>query len=353
MKRFVFVALALVLVFGLVFSGCGGSSVKMSPEEFYKGKTIRFIIPYGTGGGYDTWGRMIAPYIAKHTGAANAIPENISEGAGRVGQNMVYNDKNADGLMVALTGADEMAMSILLGNTEGMEFDWLKFAWLGRVTYEDAVLLANAKSPFTTIEGLVNAKTTIKAGGHEKLAAQLAGACLTASALNLNVKAILGYAGSKETTLALQRGEVDIATMSGASAVKLVGDEVKAVFIVGETRMPALPNVPTIFEAAKAANIPVTDEGAKFIKLWYTTRVLMRELFAPANTPADRVEFLRDAVEKMMNDPDFKAEVNKAKYETQYLRGDAAQKMAKETMDSLKSVNMAEFKKVLLEKYYK
>ncbi len=353
MKRFVFVALALVLVFGLVFSGCGGSSVKQTPEEFYKGKTIRFIIPYGTGGGYDTWGRTIAPYIAKYTGAANAVPENISEGAGRVAQNMVYNEQDPDNLMVCLTGADEMAQSTLLGNTEGMKYDWLKYQWLGRVTYEDAVLMANKKSPYTTIEGLVNTKTTIKAGGHEKLAAQLAGSILAAHALNLNMKAILGYAGSSETTLALQRGEVDIASMSGASAVKLVGPDVAAVFIVGETRMPALADVPTIFEAAKAKNIPVTEEGTKFIQLWYKTRVLMRVLLAPPKTPPDRVEFLRDAVEKMMNDQEFKDAVKKAKFETQYLRGDKAQQLAKEVMDSLKGGSLDQFKYVLLEKYYK
>ena len=33
-------------------------------EDFYKGKTIRFIVGQAAGGGYDTYGRLIARHIS-------------------------------------------------------------------------------------------------------------------------------------------------------------------------------------------------------------------------------------------------------------------------------------------------
>ena len=53
-----------------------------SPEEFFKGKTVRIVVGYGPGGGYDIYARMIAPYIAKALGAS-VIVEN-QPGAGGI-----------------------------------------------------------------------------------------------------------------------------------------------------------------------------------------------------------------------------------------------------------------------------
>ncbi len=44
----------------------GGSSAVSRAEDFYKGKTIRFIVGYAPGGGYDTYTRAIARHIGKH-----------------------------------------------------------------------------------------------------------------------------------------------------------------------------------------------------------------------------------------------------------------------------------------------
>lgn len=37
-----------------------------SADEFYKGKTIRFIIGFSAGGGYDSYARTVARHIGKH-----------------------------------------------------------------------------------------------------------------------------------------------------------------------------------------------------------------------------------------------------------------------------------------------
>ena len=39
-------------------------------DDYYKGKTIRFIVGFGAGGGYDSYSRMLAPLFSKELGAS-------------------------------------------------------------------------------------------------------------------------------------------------------------------------------------------------------------------------------------------------------------------------------------------
>ena len=62
-KMLVVLVLLLGLGPGLAVSADGDAAA------FYDGKTIKFIVPYKAGGGYDTYSRLLAPALEKHTGA--------------------------------------------------------------------------------------------------------------------------------------------------------------------------------------------------------------------------------------------------------------------------------------------
>ena len=50
----------------------------------FPNKNITFIIPYGPGGGFDTYVRKIAPLIAKHLpNKVNVLPKNVTGAGGR------------------------------------------------------------------------------------------------------------------------------------------------------------------------------------------------------------------------------------------------------------------------------
>src|SRR4051812_14667046 len=44
-------------------AGQGGTA---STEDFFRGKTIRIIVGFAAGGGYDAYARMIARHIGRH-----------------------------------------------------------------------------------------------------------------------------------------------------------------------------------------------------------------------------------------------------------------------------------------------
>src|SRR5690242_21794994 len=70
-------AAAVVLLAGLY-----SHASAQTPEQFYAGKTIDFVIGYPTGGANDVWARVIARHIGKHIpGKPNVVPQD-EPGAG-------------------------------------------------------------------------------------------------------------------------------------------------------------------------------------------------------------------------------------------------------------------------------
>ena len=52
-------------------------------SDFYKGKTIRFVVGVGAGGGYDAYSRMLAPRFAKELGAKVVVSNQPGAGGMR------------------------------------------------------------------------------------------------------------------------------------------------------------------------------------------------------------------------------------------------------------------------------
>ena len=49
--------------------------------DFYRGKTMKVIIGYGPGGGYDLYGRLAAEFLGRHIpGSPTIVPENMPGG---------------------------------------------------------------------------------------------------------------------------------------------------------------------------------------------------------------------------------------------------------------------------------
>src|SRR5687767_15950298 len=81
-------ALALSLAFGLVMAA-SPVAAQESEQAFFSGKTVRFVVGFGAGGGYDSYARMLAPYLSKTLGA-KVIVENRPGAGGLVALNGVY-----------------------------------------------------------------------------------------------------------------------------------------------------------------------------------------------------------------------------------------------------------------------
>ena len=53
----------------------GAQASAQTTEEFYRGKTIDFVIGYAPGGSNDVWGRLLSRHIGKHVpGKPSVVP---------------------------------------------------------------------------------------------------------------------------------------------------------------------------------------------------------------------------------------------------------------------------------------
>jgi tripartite-type tricarboxylate transporter receptor subunit TctC len=61
-----------------VFASCAGGARADPIADFYRGKTIRMLIGYGPGGGYDLYARLVAEFLPRHLpGNPTIVPENM------------------------------------------------------------------------------------------------------------------------------------------------------------------------------------------------------------------------------------------------------------------------------------
>ena len=98
-----------------------GAAQAQSPAEFYKGKTVEFLIGYATGGSNDTYSRMIAQHMGKHIpGNPTVVVRNMPGAGSFLAVNQIFNNSAKDGTVVGL-GAPTLPLDEKLG-TNGVRF---------------------------------------------------------------------------------------------------------------------------------------------------------------------------------------------------------------------------------------
>ncbi len=98
------------------------------------GKTVTLIIGFGTGGGYDLWGRTVARHIAKHLpGKPTVVPQNMPGAGSLRGREHISTRPRR---RTAPCSASSPATPALgpLSNAPGARFDATKLSWLGSPT---------------------------------------------------------------------------------------------------------------------------------------------------------------------------------------------------------------------------
>ena len=110
-------------------------------DDFYKGKTINFIIATATGGGYDTYSRLIARHLGRHLpGQPTVVPQNMPGAAGIRAANYLYSAAPKDGTTIGMLDQATYLDQIL--GTPGLAADASRFNWIGRILSNSAVLHA-------------------------------------------------------------------------------------------------------------------------------------------------------------------------------------------------------------------
>jgi tripartite-type tricarboxylate transporter receptor subunit TctC len=296
----------LVLAVTLTMSGAmldarSTAVAQESDAAYFEGKTIRLIVGYSAGGGYDLYARMIAPYLGKAL-SANVIVENQPGAAGMTALNRLYVSQ-PDGLQLMLAGGTAASMAQLLGE-KGVRYDLAKVGYLGLVSRSPYVWVVAPGSPIKTASDAARQGKRIVWGATGPMDGLSDGASFTCEALALDCKVLLGFKSTNEVALALARGEADAIYTSDPAAINYVrAGNARAIATMARTRSVFFPDLPTIFEAVELK----PDQ-----QWWFDFRSnvdnLGRILIVPPGMAPSRLAFMQEAARKALSDPELIAE---------------------------------------------
>ncbi|MBI2953825.1 MAG: hypothetical protein HYY30_05895 [Chloroflexi bacterium] len=290
----------LALVLGLMVA-CSQGPTNISPEEFYRGKTVNWIVSSDAGTNADLQARIIAPYLAREIGATIKV-DNMGTDEG---DNWVYTEAKKDGLTFVHKSTGALMSNDIL-KAPGVLYEAEKFEYISDVDPTLRMMSVYPDSPYKTLDAFRKAKG-LKAGGTSaKGSIAISGAVLS-EVLGLDAKVITGYSGSSRVALATKQGEVDFFVVSDTSA-KLAQDDGMVVNLLtpNEQRSEALPDVPTMYELG--VKVPKDLEGALEFVL-----ASGQALAFPPGTPADRTEYMRKVFDKLGTDKVVQADLTKLK----------------------------------------
>ncbi len=295
-----------------------------SPEEFYKGNTLRILIGHPPGGSYDLYARLAADFIKKHIpGNPTTIVEHKPGGGGLVATAFFYAQAPRDGSVIGLF-PETIAHTQLLEPKAG-QWKVEEMSYIGSFASVNAAFVIRKNSPAKTVEEMK--KTQINVGCTGVNAQSCQHPALLKSLAGLKFNMITGYPGSAEFVLALEKGEVDLVSSAwnnwrATHADRFKSGEFVAVIQGGLRRNKELPNVPLMQEL-------VADEKLrKVIEFANAGAAIGRALIAPPGLPADRLAVLRAAFDKMVRDPEFLAAAEKRRAEIDPTPGVEVQKDA-------------------------
>ena len=300
--------LALSIVAILIVAGRDGARA----QSFYEGKTLRLIVGFAPGGGFDTYARVLSRHMGRHIpGNPTIVVENMTGAGSLISANHLYRVAKPDGLTIGhFNGA--LFLGQALGQP-GIEFDARKFELIGAPIREDSVCAMTRASGITSIEKWMAAKTPVKLGGVAPGGTPDANARILKAALGLPIQLVSGYKGTAEIRLAAASGEVGGACWSWESMRStwrsaLDSGEAVVVLQTSARAFPDLAGVPLAQSLAK------TDEARQLIKVGIQNpAAFARPLALPPGTPKDRVLLLRRAFHETLKDSAFLAEAEKAK----------------------------------------
>jgi len=305
---------------GSLLPGCLLLSLAHTPvgaqADFYKGKTVTLVVGSRVTGSLSIGAQLMARHIGQHIpGNPTGILRQMPGGAHLNATNYVYNVAEADGLTI-LAANPAVATAQLL-KVAAVRFDVRKLEWLGSSGAEGAIFSIRPDLPYKTFQELRDSQHELIAGTTGPGSNAHDVPLLLKEFAGLKIKLVSGYAANADIRLALERREVDAWT-SMATTIRLAGERGIVRPLVRSSRAP----VPTLNHLPVDEDLATSDLGRSLMLIRGTPLAIGRPYGVRPGTPPERVAMLRDAIAKVLADPQFLAESKQVQIEMEHITAD-------------------------------
>ena len=306
------------------------SANAQSGGGFYADKQIGIYVGFAAGETYDLYARVAAAYLPRYIpGRPTIITHNMPGIGGLKVANYLATQAAKDGTAIGMS-TQSVALEQALKNP-AVQYDVRTLKWIGRMAPIVQFIVASREAQVKTFEDVRHKEVILSATSPSgmtyvipQVLNRLAGA---------QFKIVSGYNGSSGALLALERGEVQAATMTYTNIFVekpdwLASGQVVPLISNIDKRYDRLPNVANLVE------VGLTPENRKILLLYSSVATLGRAFAAPPEIPADRLQVLRTAFDKMAADPEVQDELKKRNLlEFDPVSGAEMERLIAETLD--------------------
>src|SRR5918992_3359947 len=327
---------ALAIVFGWLDWSFAAQPAKSGFDEkavadFYRGKTLRIVVGFSAGGGYDQYSRLVARHLAKYIpGNPAVIVENMAGAGSIIAANHTFNAAPKDGTLIGNISGP-IILEQLFANP-AVQFDLAKYRYLAVPVSETYVIVVTRKPGVTKLDELIGPKGKQVAFGAIPGSTVEHGAILMRDVVGANLKVVSGYKGTADVRMAIDGGEVDgfvntWQSLKITSIDKFKNGEWLVLAQLSEKSIKDLPmpNVPTIPMIAR------NNEERQILKFGTSTPNEFGKVYVlPPEAPPDRAAALEAAFAKAFADKELLADADKGRLEIDPVIGDDIRKLVAE-----------------------
>jgi tripartite-type tricarboxylate transporter receptor subunit TctC len=285
-------------------------------EDFYKSKSINFIVGFNTGGSADAYARLIGRHISRHIPGSPKVTIRNMQGAGSLNAaNYIYNVSQRDGSEIGLF-AGHLAIDPAI--SEGaFKYDAQKFGWIGSPAAAVNVCISRKESTFTSLHDVIKNEMIIGTTGAAGNSTYDMPTILN-NIVGSKFKLVKGYAGSAALNIAMIRGEIEGFCGVGLDYLRGAGlaeGNANILVQVGLVKSAQLPLAPFIMDH------PMNEDDRQIMRFVFGWLNFERVIVTPPGVPQARFEALREGFEATMRDPLFLEDAQRAQLNIEAMRG--------------------------------
>lgn len=311
-----------IATFGLLAMFSVKSPQAQDANTFFRGKTITIAVGAATGGGLDTYARLLSRHLANHIpGNPSVIVSNMPGAGGQIVARHLMFRAPKDGTTIGTFFPSVLVEALVAKGDNAL--DASKFSFIGNAKVEASVCMVRQDAPVKSVEDLLTTEITL--GGTTSGSQVVDFPVVEKNLLGVKLKLIAGYKGTREVGGAIEKNEVQGICGIGWSTLKvqypdlLTGKSFARIFaqedMKGDPELNAA-GVPLMSSLAK------TDIQRQVLTILYAQNDLGRPYVAPPEVPADRLAVLQKGFLEALASDGLKADAAKMRVDVSGMSGE-------------------------------
>jgi tripartite-type tricarboxylate transporter receptor subunit TctC len=301
-----------------------GAAAQDAVEAFYKGKQISIVVGSSPGGGYDTYARLLARHFGDQVpGHPTIVVQNMSGAGSNRAAGYIYSVAPKDGTAIGAVFPGAILQPLL--SEVPVPHDPSRLVYLGSANSDVYVCFVRSDAPVKTFKDLFTHELIVGASNPGATTYDLP--LLLNNVIGTKFRIVTGYPGSREISIALERGEVQGACGLGWTGIETLHPNwfstglIKPLVQLSDRGHADLNKR----GVARAAEFAHNDDERKVIELVFSQGIFGRPYVLPTEVPAERVAALRKAFVAALDGDALRSEAGKMHLDVEPIAGDDLQ----------------------------